>query len=74
MSAAALLKNNCVTDITVLCLSPHADDILHIACHWVAMSFDNLTVVYHALGILLPQDKLTKNIVKLGKALSTSTW
>jgi len=34
----------------------------------------NLTVVYHALGILLPQKKLTKNIVKLRKALSTSTW
>lgn len=33
----------------------------------------NLTVVYHALGIALPQDKLTKNIIELRKPLSTST-
>ena len=31
VSVAALLKNNCVTNITVLCVIPHADDILHIA-------------------------------------------
>jgi hypothetical protein len=37
VAVAALLKNNCDTDITVLCLIPHADDILHIACHWMAM-------------------------------------
>jgi len=38
VTAAALLKNNCDLDITVLCLIQHADKILQIDCSWVAMS------------------------------------